>query len=120
MNVESSRAYGGPWNAIRQSLGSDSRVNYTWFTSHLVDGPWNRGRVVVIGLQGGRKGELDLGKLMAQPFIEDIGSEDPVGHDRHRYPTGVPGVDVNRDARPRRKDRHRSCDELEALALVWL
>jgi 2-polyprenyl-6-methoxyphenol hydroxylase-like FAD-dependent oxidoreductase len=46
---ESSRAYGGPWNAIRESLGSDSRVNYTWFTSHLVDGPWNRGRVVLVG-----------------------------------------------------------------------
>jgi 2-polyprenyl-6-methoxyphenol hydroxylase-like FAD-dependent oxidoreductase len=46
---ESSRAYGGPWNDIRQSLGSDSRVNYTWFTSHLIDGPWNRGRVVLIG-----------------------------------------------------------------------
>lgn len=46
---ESSRAYGGPWNEIRASLGSDSRVNYTWFTSHLIDGPWNRGRVVLIG-----------------------------------------------------------------------
>jgi 2-polyprenyl-6-methoxyphenol hydroxylase-like FAD-dependent oxidoreductase len=46
---ESSRAYGGPWNEIRASLGSDSRVNYTWFTAHLIDGPWNRGRVVLIG-----------------------------------------------------------------------
>lgn len=46
---EGTRAYGGPWNQIRESLGTDSRVNYTWFTSHLVDGPWNRGRVVLIG-----------------------------------------------------------------------
>ncbi|MGB3911139.1 MAG: FAD-dependent monooxygenase [Pseudolysinimonas sp.] len=46
---ESSRAYGGPWEQIRESLGADSRVNYTWFTSHLIDGPWNRGRVVLIG-----------------------------------------------------------------------
>jgi 2-polyprenyl-6-methoxyphenol hydroxylase-like FAD-dependent oxidoreductase len=46
---EASRAYGGPWNDIRASLGTDSRVNYTWFTSHLIDGPWNRGRVVLIG-----------------------------------------------------------------------
>jgi 2-polyprenyl-6-methoxyphenol hydroxylase-like FAD-dependent oxidoreductase len=46
---EASRAYGGPWNEIRESLGADSRVNYTWFTSHLIDGPWNRGRVVLIG-----------------------------------------------------------------------
>jgi 2-polyprenyl-6-methoxyphenol hydroxylase-like FAD-dependent oxidoreductase len=44
-----SMAYGGPWNDIRASLGADSRVNYTWFTAHLVDGPWNRGRVVIIG-----------------------------------------------------------------------
>lgn len=46
---DASRAYGGPWNQIRESLGADSRVNYTWFTAHLIDGPWNRGRVVLIG-----------------------------------------------------------------------
>jgi 2-polyprenyl-6-methoxyphenol hydroxylase-like FAD-dependent oxidoreductase len=46
---EATRAYGGPWNQIRESLGADSRVNYTWFTQHLIDGPWNRGRVVLIG-----------------------------------------------------------------------
>lgn len=46
---EASRAYGGPWEQIRETLGADSRVNYTWFTSHLIDGPWNRGRVVLIG-----------------------------------------------------------------------
>jgi len=46
---ESSRAYGGPWEQIRADLGADSRVNYTWFTAHLIDGPWNRGRVVLIG-----------------------------------------------------------------------
>ncbi|WP_375387055.1 FAD-dependent monooxygenase [uncultured Amnibacterium sp.] len=42
-------SYHGPWDEIRESLGDDSRVNYTWFTEHLIDGPWNRGRVVVIG-----------------------------------------------------------------------
>jgi 2-polyprenyl-6-methoxyphenol hydroxylase-like FAD-dependent oxidoreductase len=42
-------AYHGPWDAIRESIGSDARVNYTWFTQHLIDGPWNRGRVVLIG-----------------------------------------------------------------------
>jgi 2-polyprenyl-6-methoxyphenol hydroxylase-like FAD-dependent oxidoreductase len=42
-------AYHGPWDEIRESLGADSRVNYTWFTQHLIDGPWNRGRVVLIG-----------------------------------------------------------------------
>jgi 2-polyprenyl-6-methoxyphenol hydroxylase-like FAD-dependent oxidoreductase len=41
--------YHGPWDEVRDSLGPDSRINYTWFTQHLVDGPWNRGRVVLIG-----------------------------------------------------------------------
>jgi 2-polyprenyl-6-methoxyphenol hydroxylase-like FAD-dependent oxidoreductase len=46
---DESLAYDGPWNSIRADLASGSRVNYTWFTSHLVEGPWNRGRVVIIG-----------------------------------------------------------------------
>lgn len=46
---DESRAYDGPWNSIRADLASGSRVNYTWFTSHLVDAPWNRGHVVIIG-----------------------------------------------------------------------
>ena len=25
------------------------RVNYTWFETHVLDAPWNRGRVVLIG-----------------------------------------------------------------------
>jgi 2-polyprenyl-6-methoxyphenol hydroxylase-like FAD-dependent oxidoreductase len=44
-----SRAYGGPWNEIRESLDDASRVNYTWFTKHVVPDAWNRGRVVIIG-----------------------------------------------------------------------
>lgn len=43
------RAYGGPWNGVRESLTADSRINYTWFTAHAIEGAWNRGRVVVIG-----------------------------------------------------------------------
>jgi 2-polyprenyl-6-methoxyphenol hydroxylase-like FAD-dependent oxidoreductase len=26
-----------------------SKVNYTWFESHVLEQPWNRGRVIVIG-----------------------------------------------------------------------
>lgn len=44
-----SRAYSGPWNEIRDSLDGASRVNYTWFTQHVVPDAWNRGRVVIIG-----------------------------------------------------------------------
>ncbi|MEJ2890409.1 FAD-dependent monooxygenase [Actinomycetospora aeridis] len=41
--------YGGPWAEIRERMTDPSRVNYTWFTHHLVDGPWHRGRVVLAG-----------------------------------------------------------------------
>lgn len=44
-----SQGYGGPWHEIRESLGEASRVNYTWFTKHVVPDAWNRGRVVLIG-----------------------------------------------------------------------
>ncbi|MBD7996314.1 FAD-dependent monooxygenase [Arthrobacter sp. Sa2CUA1] len=42
-------AYGGPWKEIQSSLDHSARVNYTRFTKHFVDGPWNRGRAVIIG-----------------------------------------------------------------------
>ena len=44
-----SQAYHGPWDDIRETLTDPSRVNYTWFETHLLDAPWNRGRVVLIG-----------------------------------------------------------------------
>jgi 2-polyprenyl-6-methoxyphenol hydroxylase-like FAD-dependent oxidoreductase len=47
--IEQSQGYFGPWDAIRADLNAGSRVNYTWFTSHLVEAPWNRGRAVIIG-----------------------------------------------------------------------
>jgi len=47
--VEQSRAYDGPWNSIRADIEAGADANYTWFTRHLVEAPWNRGRVVVIG-----------------------------------------------------------------------
>ncbi len=47
--LEESRAYGGPWESIRADLAAGAHANYTKFTSHIVDAPWNRGRVVIIG-----------------------------------------------------------------------
>ncbi len=41
--------YHGPWDDIRANLTDPARVNYTWFEHHLLDGPWHRGRVVLIG-----------------------------------------------------------------------
>jgi 2-polyprenyl-6-methoxyphenol hydroxylase-like FAD-dependent oxidoreductase len=46
---ELSQAYHGPWDDIREHLTDPSRVNYTWFETHLLDTPWNRGRVVLVG-----------------------------------------------------------------------
>jgi len=47
--LEESRAYDGPWNHIRGDLEKGAHANYTWFTKHIVEKPWNRGRVVIIG-----------------------------------------------------------------------
>src|SRR5215213_3020699 len=44
-----SQAYHGPWDEIRETLTDPTRVNYTWFETHVLDVPWNRGRVVLIG-----------------------------------------------------------------------
>ncbi|MHC5794801.1 FAD-dependent monooxygenase [Lacisediminihabitans sp. FW035] len=46
---ELASAYHGPWDDVRANLTTSSRVNYTWFTEHVVDGAWNRGPVVLIG-----------------------------------------------------------------------
>jgi len=46
---ELSQAYHGPWDDIRETLTDPSRVNYTWFETHFLDAPWNRGRVVLLG-----------------------------------------------------------------------
>src|SRR5215212_8621134 len=44
-----SQAYHGPWDEIRETLTEPDRVNYTWFETHVLEIPWNRGRVVLIG-----------------------------------------------------------------------
>ncbi|HEY9314322.1 FAD-dependent monooxygenase [Williamsia sp.] len=41
--------YGGPWKEIAASVDDDTPINYTWFTTHLVEGPWHRGRIMLIG-----------------------------------------------------------------------
>ncbi len=42
-------AYHGPWDEIRDAITDPATVNYTWFETHVLPAPWNRGRVVVIG-----------------------------------------------------------------------
>jgi 2-polyprenyl-6-methoxyphenol hydroxylase-like FAD-dependent oxidoreductase len=46
---ELATAYHGPWDDIRASMTDPTRVNYTRFETHLLDAPWHRGRVVLIG-----------------------------------------------------------------------
>lgn len=47
--MQLAEAYHGPWDDVRANLTTSSRVNYTWFTEHVVEGTWNRGPVVLIG-----------------------------------------------------------------------
>jgi 2-polyprenyl-6-methoxyphenol hydroxylase-like FAD-dependent oxidoreductase len=47
--IELTRAYHGPWDEARESFTDPADLNYTWFEHHLLDAPWNRGRVVLIG-----------------------------------------------------------------------
>jgi 2-polyprenyl-6-methoxyphenol hydroxylase-like FAD-dependent oxidoreductase len=42
-------SYHGPWDAIRDSMVDPSKIHYAVLESHLLDPPWNRGRVVLIG-----------------------------------------------------------------------
>jgi 2-polyprenyl-6-methoxyphenol hydroxylase-like FAD-dependent oxidoreductase len=44
-----SAGYGGTWGTIREAIGPDSDVSHTRIEWLLVDAPWYRGRVIVIG-----------------------------------------------------------------------
>ncbi len=41
--------YHGPWDDISERLDNPDQISYTHFDSHLLDAPWHRGRVVLIG-----------------------------------------------------------------------
>lgn len=46
---ERGAGYGGMWGAILDALPEDTAVDYRWIEAVLVDGPWHRGRTLVIG-----------------------------------------------------------------------
>jgi 2-polyprenyl-6-methoxyphenol hydroxylase-like FAD-dependent oxidoreductase len=46
---ERSAGYGGTWGKIRETIGPDSNVSHTRIEWLLVDKPWYRGRVIVLG-----------------------------------------------------------------------
>jgi 2-polyprenyl-6-methoxyphenol hydroxylase-like FAD-dependent oxidoreductase len=41
--------YGGTWGKVRDSLADDAVVNYQWIEAVRIEGPWHRGRTVLIG-----------------------------------------------------------------------
>ncbi|MFJ9634021.1 FAD-dependent oxidoreductase [Streptomyces sp. NPDC101175] len=41
--------YGGAWTELRDAFTDPKAVNYAWFDRHLVEGPWHRGRIVLVG-----------------------------------------------------------------------
>ena len=42
-------AYHGPWDDIRELMTDPETVHYTWFAKMVLDPPWWRGRVVLVG-----------------------------------------------------------------------
>lgn len=47
--AERAEGYGGQWPAIRASLGPQTAIDYRSLEAFLIDGPWYRGRVLLIG-----------------------------------------------------------------------
>jgi 2-polyprenyl-6-methoxyphenol hydroxylase-like FAD-dependent oxidoreductase len=47
--AERAEGYGGLWPAIRASMGPDTAIDYRSLDALLLDGPWYRGRVLLIG-----------------------------------------------------------------------
>jgi 2-polyprenyl-6-methoxyphenol hydroxylase-like FAD-dependent oxidoreductase len=42
-------SYHGPWDEIRDSMVDPEKIHYAVVERHLLDAPWNRGRIVLIG-----------------------------------------------------------------------
>lgn len=46
---ERSEGYGGLWNEIRAAMGPDTLIDYRTLEALRIDGPWHRGRALLIG-----------------------------------------------------------------------
>jgi 2-polyprenyl-6-methoxyphenol hydroxylase-like FAD-dependent oxidoreductase len=46
---EHGEGYGGIWGQVRDSLADDAVVNYQWIEAVRIEGPWHRGRTVLVG-----------------------------------------------------------------------
>ncbi|WP_063003196.1 FAD-dependent monooxygenase [Nocardia salmonicida] len=77
--------YHGPWDEVRALLTDPDAVNYTRFEQHVIDGPWNRGRIVLIGdaahacpptlAQGGAQALEDAAVLSELLIAEPVGPQ---------------------------------------------
>lgn len=83
------QSYHGPWDDIRAHLDDPGSINYTWFETHVLEKPWHRGRVVLIGdaahccpptvAQGGAQGLEDaivLAEMVLGSTASDIDGMD--------------------------------------------
>lgn len=82
---ELAAGYGGPWKEIADSVDDNTSINYTWFTTHLVEGPWHRGRVTLIGdavhncpptIAQGAAMALEDASVLVEELLTDDGSID--------------------------------------------
>jgi 2-polyprenyl-6-methoxyphenol hydroxylase-like FAD-dependent oxidoreductase len=46
---ELAEPYAGPWDDIKQDITGSAPIHYTWFESLLVERPWSRGNVIIMG-----------------------------------------------------------------------
>jgi 2-polyprenyl-6-methoxyphenol hydroxylase-like FAD-dependent oxidoreductase len=92
-----SAAYHGPWDDIRDTLDDPEQVNYTWFETHILDRPWNRGRTVVIGdaahccpptLAQGAAQALEDAAVLAELLIASAALDQQLWDDFHQRRLG--------------------------------
>lgn len=97
--------YHGPWDEIRELMTDPRRIHYTWFSTHVVEPPWWRGRVVLIGdaahtcpptLAQGAAQALEDALVLSERLIESNGLDSalPEFMDR-RFPRAKTVVDVS-------------------------
>lgn len=99
-------AYHGPWDDVRERLTDPERINYTWFESHLLEAPWHRGRVVLVGdaahtcpptlAQGGAQA-LEDAAVLAELLVaaDELTDELLSGYTERRLPRARAVVDAS-------------------------
>ncbi|MDV6279351.1 FAD-dependent monooxygenase [Rhodococcus jostii] len=97
--------YHGPWDDITARLTDPEAVNYTWFETHVLEKPWNRGRIVFIGdaahvcpptlAQGGAQALEDAAVLTELLTTEPVGDRLWEAFTTRRLPRAKAVVDAS-------------------------